>query len=178
MKRILLVALACGAVSAVLLADAPRISRFAMSKLEAQLDGLFASDAFTLEGNTRGVYLDGYGAVFTTMVSVRTPTPNPFNNFSQKDIAAVHNTKLKELPALREKIRQALLIMASSGSLDGVREKEQVVCGVTLFYFKWEDTSGLPRQILMQAEKQQLLSVETGRVPRTELVSLLKVQEQ
>lgn len=176
MKRILAIAFLCGFA---LLADAPRISRLAMSQLEAQVDKLFASDPrLMIEGNTRGVYLDGYGAVFTTMVSVPTKVPSPFNDFSKKDMLEVRDTKLKELPALRDKMRQSLLMMAASPALDGVRPAEQVVCGVTLFYYKWENTAGLPREIMIQAEKQQLVSVQSGRVPRNQLEALLKVQEQ
>lgn len=176
MKRVLAAALFCGVV---LLADAPRVSRLAMSQLEAQVDKLFANGtSFFIEGNTRGVYLDGYGAVFTTMVSVPTKIPSPFNDFSKKDIMQVRQTKLGALPALRDRIQQSLLVMAASPALDSVRPNEQVVFGVTLFYYKWEDTAGLPREILMQAEKQKLLGVQNGRVPKTELASLLKVQEQ
>ena len=68
--------------------------------------------------------------------------------------------------------------MAASPALDSVRPGEQVVCGVTLFYYTWEDTHGLPREILMQAEKQKLLSVQRGQAPRTQLEAMLKVQEQ
>ena len=49
---------------------------------------------------------------------------------------------------------------------------------MTLFYYKWENTAGLPREIMIQAEKQQLISVQSGRVPRNQLEALLKVQEQ
>jgi hypothetical protein len=175
-KLVLAGALVCGAV---LLADAPRIGRAAMSQLEGQVDKLFAGGStFIIEGNTRGVYLDGYGAVFTTMLSVPSKVPTPFNDFSKKDILAVRETKLKALPALRDRMQQSLLAMASSPALDSVRPGEQVVCGVTLFYYSWEDTHGLPREILMQAEKQKLLGVQNGRVPKTELASFLKVQEQ
>ncbi len=181
MKRLAPVALLSAFAAIALVADAPRVGRFAMSRLEGQIDALFSTgpNASSVEGNTRGVYLDGYGAVFTTMLSVvPTPTPNPFNNFSLKDIMAVHNTKLKQLPFLREKMRQSLLVMSASPALEGVRPGEQVVCGVTLFYFKWEDTTGLPREILMQGEKQKLLSVQSGRVPRSQLDAMLRTQEQ
>lgn len=178
MKRTFVAILICGACAALLLADAPLINRFAMSKLEAQIDALFDTDMCNVLGNTRGVYLDGYGAVFTTLVNVRTELPNPFNDFTATKILQIHDTKLKELPALREKLRQSLLILAASPQLDSVRPGEQVVSGVTVFYYKWENTHGLPREIIMQAEKQKLLSVQSGRVPREQLEAMLKVQEQ
>ena len=48
-------------------------------------------------------------------------------------------------------------------TLDDVPPSEQIVLGVALFYFSWEDTSGLPSQVLMQAEKRKLVEVQTGR---------------
>jgi hypothetical protein len=38
---------------------------------------------------------------------------------------------------------------------------EQVVLAVSLFHYSWEDYSGLPGQIVMQAERQKLLSNAT-----------------
>ena len=46
------------------------------------------------------------------------------------------------------------------------RPNEQIVFGVTLFYYNWEDTSGLPAQIVMQAERQKLLDAQLGRASR------------
>jgi len=112
-------------------------------------------------------------------VSLRTEVPNPFNNFTPKKIAEIHATKLKMMPAVREKMRQSLLLMASSSGLDAVPPDEQVVFDVTLFYYtSWEDMHGLPKEILMQSSKRKLLDVQQGRVPMTQLESLLKVQEQ
>ena len=68
-------------------------------------------------------------------------------------------------------------LIATAASLDTVPSNEQVAVGVSLFYYKWEDTSGLPGQIVMQAERQKLLDVQVGRTPRAALVSTIRVQE-
>ena len=183
MKRALMgipvLGIAALALAIMALADSPRISRFAMARLEAQIDGAFTlgPSSFDILGNTRGVYLPGYGAVFTTMVSPPTPIPTPFRELSLKDILEIHDRKLRMVPVLREKMRDAMFTMAESPALDSVQLNEQIVCGATMFYFKWEDTAGLPSQIVMQAEKGKLLDVKSGRIPRSQLDSVIKTQE-
>lgn len=180
MKRALLAVLALGVVGAAL-AQAPRVTAAAIARLEHRLDSFLVrgDDPCQLLGNTRGVYLDGYGAVFTTLVAlVPTPIPNPFQDFTQKDIDRVYARKLHQVPLMREKMREMLLMMAADPALEGVRPQEEIVCGVTFFYYKqWENSSGLPAQIVMRAQKGQLLEVQSGRTPRSGLGSIVKVQE-
>jgi hypothetical protein len=161
-------------------ADGPRVTAQAVSRLEGQIDSLFAKGPTPCDilGNTRGVYLDGYGEVFTSLLSLApTPTPNPFRTFTSKDVMDIHARKVKQVPVLREKMRDTLLAMAASPALEGVRGDEQIVCGVSLFYYSWEDTNGLPAQIVMQGAKRKLLDVQAGRVPRAQLDAIVKVQE-
>jgi hypothetical protein len=179
MKRSAL-GIAALALVATAFADVPRISRFALARLEAQIDRAFASEPtpFDIIGDTRGVYLAGYGAVFTTMISLApTPIPNPFHELTLKDTLQIHERKLHQLPVLRDRMRETLLGLAESPALDSVHLNEQIVCGATMFYFKWEDTTGLPSQIVMQAEKGKLLDVKSGRIPRSQLDSVIKTQE-
>jgi hypothetical protein len=162
------------------IADTPRVTAHAVSRLEGQIDSLFSKGPIPCDilGNTRGIYLDGYGEVFTSLLSLApTPTPNPFRTFTSKDVADIHATKVKQVPVLCEKMRETLLVMAASPALEGVRPTEQIVCGASLFYYSWEDTSGLPAQIVMQGEKRKLLDVQAGRIPRSQMDSIVKVQE-
>jgi hypothetical protein len=55
--------------------------------------------------------------------------------------------------------------------------EERLVVGVTLFHFSWEDSSGLPAQILMQAPRKTLLEFQTGRRSRATLESAVQVRE-
>jgi hypothetical protein len=176
-----LIAVVLLAGTAVALADPARIGRNALEKLEFHLDMFLVKgpDPCEMMGNTRGVYLDGYGAVFTSLVAlVPTPTPSPFRAFTQKDFNDIHERKIRQIPIMKEKIRSMLLMMAADPSLEAVRPHEQIVSGVTFFYYKqWENMSGLPLQIVMEGEKQKLLDVQSGRVPRSQLDSIIKVQE-
>ena len=87
-------------------------------------------------------------------------------------IVRVHNRKLQRLPVLKQKMREALINLAAT--LDDVPAAERVAFAVSLFYFSWEDTSGLPSQILMQAERRRLIEAQSGKAA---LDGVLRVQE-
>ena len=142
-----------------------RITRAALSGLENNFDGRFqranATDPFDLLGTTRAVYLDGYGVVFSAELNlIVTPNLNPFHQvFTSAEKARIHERKLQRLPLLKQNMREMLI--ASAVSLENLPPSEQVVLAVTLFHYSWEDSSGLPAQIVMQAERQKLLSNAT-----------------
>ncbi len=142
-------------------AAAPRVKRLALAAMEKSFDGklekLGAVDSFMLLGNTRGVYLEGYGAVFTSEVNLfQGPSITPFRqSISKEDVIRVHARKVQQLPGLKRKMRD--MLSDSAASLDTVPASERIALGVSLFYYSWEDMAGLPRQILMQAEKGKLL---------------------
>ena len=166
---------------AAAVAAVPRVSREAMHAMEISFDKriqtLSADAPFELLGNTNGVYLDGYGAVFTSGVNLLLSADvSPFQQSMPKDfIAKLHQRKLERLPILKKNMQEELVAMASS--LDALPASEQIVLGVTLFYHRWEDTSGLPSQILMRAERQKLLDVQLGRASRAALDSIIRVEE-
>ncbi|HKW99118.1 MAG TPA: hypothetical protein VJN43_15365 [Bryobacteraceae bacterium] len=170
------------ATAVVALAAAPRLTRAALEAMEISFDKRIRTisvDApFELLGNTRGVYLEGYGAVFTAEVNLAQSTNlSPFQLTIPKDyVAKLHARKMERVPVLRKQMKDAMLAMAAS--LDAVPPNEKIVLGVTLFYYtKWEDTAGLPSQIVMQAERQKLLDVQLGRTSRSELDSIIRVKE-
>jgi len=137
-----------------------RVPRAALAQLEAKFDGRFTqpgqADPFDLLGNTRAVYLGGYGVVFTAELSlILTPPITPFRQaITKDDIEKIHRRKLAKLEILKKNMREMMAEAASS--LDGLPPGEQVVFAVTLFYYSWEQRSGLPSQIIMQAPKQVL----------------------
>jgi hypothetical protein len=158
-----------GLVAAVLLAAAipaaqpgrPKITRGSLAAIEASFDAsitrLGQNDPFDLLGNTRGVYLEDYGVVFTTELNlIVTPTITPFRPaISKAETAKVRERKLQRLTLLKQAMRD--MLFQSAAGLAALSAGEQVVLGVTLFYFPWEDRGGLPSQILMRARKSALL---------------------
>jgi hypothetical protein len=111
-----------------------------------------------LLGATRGVYLDGYGAVFTSEISLmRAPSITPFHQtISKEEMAQVHKKKLERLPALRDSMKE--MVKAAARSLFLVPENQQIVVAVRLDYLQWENTSGLPGLILMRADRKSALA--------------------
>jgi hypothetical protein len=139
-----------------------RVTRAALASVEKNFDGRFYTlEAFDLLGATRGVYLEGYGAVFSTELNlIVSPNLSPFHqSFTKIEIARIHDRKVQRLPLLKQKMRE--MLMASAASLENLPPSEQVVLAVTLFHYSWEDYTGLPTQIVMQAERQKLLSNAT-----------------
>ena len=172
---------AAGICAALAIAAAAGVSRVALHDVELSFDKriqtLSTDIPFELLGSTRGVYLDGYGAVFTAEVNLsQSANISPFQLTIPKEYAAkLRLRKLDRVPLLRKSMQEQMLAMASS--LDGVPPREQIVLGVTLFYFKWESTTNLPAQIIMQAERQKLLDVQLGRASRSSLASIIRAQE-
>jgi hypothetical protein len=69
------------------------------------------------------------------------------------------------------------MLVDAAGSLDTVPPREQVVLAVSLFSHAWEDTSGLPSQIVMQAERKALLAFKTGKGDLEGLGAVVRVGE-
>jgi hypothetical protein len=67
--------------------------------------------------------------------------------------------KRKErLPQLVSAMKQTL--MASAASLDPVPPEEQIVIAVVLDHNVWEEVTGLPGQVMVQASKKKLLEAQ------------------
>jgi len=170
-----------GAATWAAVAQGPRVGYAAIRAMEQSVDRrvmtLSTDTPFDLLGNTRGVYLGGYGAVFTTEVNLLvTNNISPFLQTIPKEyVAKVHTQKLQRVPLLKRNMQDALV--ATAASLDNVPAGENIVLGVTLFYYNWENTSGLPAQIVMQAQRQKLLDVQLGRASRASLDAVIRVQE-
>ncbi len=145
---------------------APRISRVSVAAMENSFDNRMRSiqidDPFNMLGETRGMYVNGYGAVFMAEMNlVATNLVSPFRpEVTKADLTRLRHKKEQRLVVLRQNMRSMLVSTASS--LDGVPVTEQIVLGVTLFYFPWEDSAGLPRQIVMMAPRKLLLDAAKG----------------
>ena len=140
-----------------------RIGRGTFSELERRFDGALSSignvnDPIDMLGATRGVYLDGYGAVLTSEISlVMAPSINPFNQtISKETMARVHQRKADRLPVLRQAMKDMMRVAATT--LVQVPENQLIVLVVRLDYLNWEDTSNLPGQILMRADRKSALA--------------------
>ncbi len=176
MKFALLTTLIAAAMLPAMQPSKPRIARASLASLEKGFDGRIARpgspDPYDPLGNTRGVYLDGYGVVFTTELNlVYTPPMTPFRPaLSKEDIENLYRKKQAKLAVLKQTMRD--MLVSSASALDALPPGEQVVVAVTLFYYNWEQRGALPSQIVMQAPKSALLK---GAGP--ELDAALHVEE-
>jgi len=76
-------------------------------RLDSKLDQVGGKDRVYMLGLTRGLYLQGYGAVFTAELDlIESPRPNPFRQqIGPQEAASVRQRKLQNLAALRKALR-------------------------------------------------------------------------
>jgi hypothetical protein len=149
-------------VSATLQTAPVRVSLASLATLARGFDRNFrmfaVTDPIDVLGNTRGIYLDGYGAVFTTELSpIYTPGLSPFQpNISEQDKAKVRQRKLARLPVVEHLMNS--MLQSAAKDLAAVPDDQQVVVIVNFVYLPYEDTSGLPGQMVVKAPRQAILS--------------------
>jgi hypothetical protein len=142
---------------------AMKIAPQTFTDLEKRFDNQLATaggpnDPIDLLGATRGLYLDGYGAVFTAELSlIITPHANPFRlQITKEEAAGVHQRKLARLPVLKQAMAE--MMRNSAMALIQIPDNQQIVLAVRLLYLPWEDTTGLPAQVLMSATRRGVLN--------------------
>ncbi|HEY1339921.1 MAG TPA: hypothetical protein VGF59_20555 [Bryobacteraceae bacterium] len=139
-----------------------RPARSTIAGLEKAFDeGLATADAkdpFDILGTTRGIYLDGYGTVFTTEVSlIVTPGISAFKpKFSDAEKAAIKQRKQAHLAVLKALMTEMLRV--SANTLNTAPAGDKIVLSVRLQYYPWEDTTAMPTQIVMTADRQSAMA--------------------
>ena len=162
MKLLAIVCLALCGLPAGTLADKPSVNRASLVAMEKSLDrrlsGVWPTDSpGEVVGLTQGAYVNGFGAIFMSQVNVAvTAGISPFHQTIRPDeIKRVHDKKVARMVQMKEAMQSMLL--DSAKSLDTVPADEQIAVGVSLFYWNWEDRTGLPAQIVMHAPRKLLL---------------------
>ena len=182
MKRAISTAGLLAVVMCVFATPQPRVTRAMLEAMEKSFDQrivkLIVDDPIDLLGTTRGIYLEGYGAVFTAEVSLAiTPRISPFRiNVTKEEIEKIGEKKRRRLPVLKKAMRE--MLVASAASLDTLPDEEQIVVGMTLLYYSWENRSGLPSQVVMQAQKKVLLDYQAKSIKPEALEASIRVLEQ
>jgi len=154
---------------AVMPVERPSVARQTISDLEKHFDSELSrvggADPIDMLGLTRGLYLSDYGAVFTAEVSlIVTPSVSPFRPvMSDADKAKVHQRKLEHLPLLEKVMREMVLNTAMTFGTAGERVNvlnsgTEIVLAVRILYLPWENTVGLPGQIVMKADLKDALA--------------------
>jgi hypothetical protein len=143
--------------------------------IDKRLDLMGLDEPFLLLGPTRGIYLDGYGAVFTSELNlIASANISPFRpKYTPEELQRLKQKKAARLESLKKNMREMLINTASA--MDTVPADERITLGITLFYYSWEDSSGLPRQVIMSAPKKVLVAALKGDTEQ--LDSSLRLQE-
>ena len=147
-----------GIAASAIASDAPRVPRTTLAVAEKSLDnrfaGLWSDNPFIMLGPTRGIYLEGYGAVFTAEVSlVMTPSITPFRSKITKEMAdSIRQKKIQRLPFLKAAMKEMMHNMAAT--FVQVPEEQQMVLVVRFYYEPWEEMNGMPSQIVMRADRK------------------------
>jgi hypothetical protein len=156
--------LLCG-IALVAASVSPRVSRDNVATLERLTDGKVVQvDATTpgdVLGYTRGVYLEGYGAVFSAEVDLNPyAAVNPFRpKYTAAQVDNLRTQKQVRIGVLKKRMVESMVVIAQN--LEGVPTSERIALAVTIPYFPWEKSEGMPRQILIQAQKSALLNAGT-----------------
>lgn len=175
MKRLPLLAfLACALFAAPVNHSLIAAVEVSMNK---RVEALFPGEQYLLLGHTHGVYLDGYGCVFTTRINLAEgPGLSPFRqSLPESARTALHKKKMERLPVLRTAMREMLI--SAAGVMDPLPASEKLVLSVSLLHMPHEDTTGLPTQIVMQADRHTLLGFLTATSNKAALESAIQVRE-
>ena len=167
---------ATGAAPPAELTPASRELRAGLRTVERSIDSGFGGVSMVMIGNTRGGYLQGFGAVFTLEVNV-VPMANlsPFKpSYTEQELRQLNQRKRDRLPELEE--LGAGILVKEAGKLGAIPEEEKMALMISLFHFTWEDTDDLPAQVVIQAPRRALLDRQAGRISEQELAKRLTVR--
>ena len=117
------------------------------------------SDPIDVLGATRGIYLEGFGAVFTTELDlIRTPQLSPFRTtgFSDEEKARIRQRKQTNITYVKRLM--SAMLQSAAKQLVGMPEDQQIVVAVEFLYLPYEDTAGLPGQMIVKATRHAILS--------------------
>jgi hypothetical protein len=146
-------------------AVAPRVSPQILAQLEQGFEdkvrALKGEEPFNLLGASAGFYLEGYGVVVTVPLDlINTPGITPMRlQFSKQDQEQVHRRKAAQLPALRQAARE--MVASAAASLSTLPMDRKISVALRIYYMAWEDSSGLPHQIVATADRK---SAQAGAI--------------
>jgi hypothetical protein len=126
---------------------------------DSRLRALDPLDPIDMLGGTRALYLKDYGTVFTTELSlIVTPGLFPIatSRYTPEFKAKVRARKLARLPALEDVMKE--MVKVTARTLTTMPDDQRIVLAVRLRYLAEEDTTGLPAQIKMSADKKAALT--------------------
>jgi len=141
--------------------EASPVSLQTLLALEKEMDGRIAATKgsglpCSVLSPTRGVYVSGLGAVFSAEVELA-PTPGGIGIFQPtagpEQKAKSRKDKLANVPLLEKTLSDMVLSLAASPALK-LSDNDQIVVAARLSYRSWEDTNGMPGQIVAHVARR------------------------
>jgi hypothetical protein len=163
-------------------ASEPVVSLKSLKEVEASMNDRLRSrinDPYDLLGTARGTYIEGYGTVFTVELNLVLMSPLNRSPFKQTntdaEIATLHDRKALKAEVLKEEMHG--LMLSASKMLPGLPLGEHIAMEAFLFNFNWETTRGLPRRIVLTAQKQKLMDALNTHADAAKLASIITEEE-
>jgi hypothetical protein len=128
--------------------------------ISTQLAAMYPEEPWFLIGPARGLYLDGMGVIFSAEINLATgPSLSPFKQtITKEEITRHHDKKEVRLPVLRQ--RMFLMVGSMASYLETLPNNEEFVLAVTLLKYPWEETAGMPSQIIMRVPRGKLMEAQ------------------
>jgi hypothetical protein len=166
MKPATSTASAAGSAIPIIRTEQSSMSLQNLRVVEKEMDGRIAATGIAATGGsglpctvlsgTRGVYVSGLGAVFSAEVELA-PTPGGIGIFQSapgpEQKTKFRKDKLANIPFLEKTLSDMVLSIATSTALK-LSDTDQIVVAARLNYRIWEDTNGLPGQIVARLDRR------------------------
>ena len=130
--------------------------------VERLIAGHFDALPMRMIGRVRGGHLEEFGAVFLLELNVVpmanvSPFRQPYSEAERKNLNQKKRLGIDQLEQMGP-----VLLQKAAESLDAIPLEEDIALIIALFYFTWEDTTGLPSQLVLQAPRKMLLDAMAG----------------
>jgi hypothetical protein len=128
--------------------------------LDQRIFRIWNDNPMAVVGSSRGVYLPGFGILFSVEMNMVTAPGGGLMGapLTDADKVALHKKKIERLPQLKAAMKDILVAVASQ--LDPIPANEQIVIAAILPRSTWEESGGVPIQLTAQAAKQDLVSAQ------------------
>ena len=132
--------------------------------VERLIAGHFDALPMRMIGRVRGGHLEEFGAVFLLELNVVpmanvSPFRQPYSEAERKNLNQKKRLGIDQLEQMGP-----VLLQKAAESLDAIPLEEDIALIIALFYFTWEDTTGLPSQLVLQAPRKMLLDAMAGNI--------------
>jgi len=145
--------------------------------INERVNGMTDRAPFVLLANARGAYLNGYGVVFALELNLSPVTSVGLFRapYTPQEIKDINKRKREKLGVLKAGLRQ--LVAEQAGVLVQIPPQEKIALVVNLFNFAWEDSTGLPSQLVVQGTRQALMGIQMQRGGPEALERAVEIQE-